>query len=77
MASAAVKKNNSGKLFDSLLHTLHLKNDAALARLLAVAPPVISKVRHGRSSMSPALILLVHEKTGMPVADIRTLIAAA
>lgn len=35
-------------LLDALMEKLRLKNDAALCRLLEVAPPVISKIRHKR-----------------------------
>ena len=41
----AVKGN---KLCDALLRKHELKNEAALARHYKVAPPVISKMRHGR-----------------------------
>jgi hypothetical protein len=40
-------------LLDVLLQRHELKNDAALAVALAVAPPVISKVRHGRQALTP------------------------
>ena len=33
-------------LLDTLRERMQLKNDAALSRLLEVAPPVISKIRH-------------------------------
>jgi hypothetical protein len=63
----------SHSLLDFLLESRKLKNDAALCRLLDIQPPVISKVRHGRP-VSPELILRIHEKLGMPVAEIRALI---
>jgi hypothetical protein len=40
------KRNNA--FIDLLIDTMTLKNDAALSRVLEVAPPVISKIRHGR-----------------------------
>jgi len=39
---------NPNRLLDTLIERLRLKNDAALSRALEVAPPVISKIRHGR-----------------------------
>lgn len=60
---------------DSLLEQLGLKNDAALSRELGVAPPVISKMRHGLLSLGPSLILQLHETYGMVVADIRARLA--
>jgi hypothetical protein len=44
--AAQVERNNA--LIDVLIKTMSLKNDAALSRVLEVAPPVISKIRHGR-----------------------------
>ena len=35
-------KYNPGKLLDTLITKLQLKNDAALSRELGVAPPMIS-----------------------------------
>lgn len=64
----------SGELFDAIIRIEGLKNDAALARLLDLAPPVVSKIRHGRLAVGPALILKVHEELGMPVREIRDLI---
>jgi hypothetical protein len=37
------KRNNA--FIDLLIDTMTLKNDAALSRVLEVAPPVISKIR--------------------------------
>lgn len=48
-----------------------LKNDAALARALEVAPPVISKVRHGRLPIGSTLIVKLHEMTDVSVRDIK------
>lgn len=64
-------------LFDALLARLMLKNDAALCRVLDVAPPMISKVRHGRLPLSAALMLRLHEVTGIAVADLRAMMAVA
>lgn len=59
-----------------LLIELDLKNDAALARALEVAPPVISKMRHGTLQLGPSLILFIHEKYGFTVSLIRELSGA-
>lgn len=55
------------RLLDLLLETQGCKNDAALCRLLKVAPPVISKIRHGRNRVSGDLLLVMYEKTGQPI----------
>jgi hypothetical protein len=49
--AAQVERNNA--LIDVLIKTMSLKNDAALSRVLEVAPPVISKIRHGRLEFGP------------------------
>lgn len=59
------------KLLDTLIEKYSLKNDAEIARRLEVAPPVISRIRNGRCVVSSDIILRIHEKLGMPVADIR------
>ncbi|MDC8756241.1 hypothetical protein [Janthinobacterium fluminis] len=69
-------RDASGGLFAHLMSKLELKNYAALARALQVAPPVISKITHGRLEVGDRLILLIHEKFGLPVAEIRKLLAA-
>jgi hypothetical protein len=58
-------------LLDFLLGKLGVKNDAALARVLEVAPPVISKVRNLRLPVGPTLLIAMHELTGMSVAELR------
>jgi plasmid maintenance system antidote protein VapI len=69
-------KDNSGKLFDAIIWDRRLKSDAALSRLLDIAPASISKIRHGRNPVSDTTILRVHETIGMPVKRIRELIGA-
>jgi len=64
-------------LLDVLLQRHKLKNDAALARVLNLAPTVISKLRHHRLPISSTLILNIHETFDMPVAEVRRLGGAA
>lgn len=66
---------NGNKLFDRLLDENNLKNDAALSRELEVSAPVISKLRHGKLPFGPSIILAIHEKFGMPVKEIRAVLA--
>ena len=42
------EKYDPNNLLTGMIKILKLKNDAALSRALEVAPPVISKIRHGR-----------------------------
>lgn len=60
-------------LLDTLLDKLKLKNDAALARLLGVAPPVISKIRHHKLPIGATLLLRMHEESGMSIQELRLL----
>jgi hypothetical protein len=63
-------ESGANKLLDHVIATLQLKNDNALSRALEVAPPVISKIRHHRLLVGDSIILRIHRKTGMPVAEI-------
>lgn len=67
--------DNSGNLFNALIARPEIKNDAGLSRALGVAPPVISKIRHGALNVGASLILAIHETFDVPVAEIRRLIA--
>jgi hypothetical protein len=60
-------------LLDVLIDKLNLKNDAALCRTLRVVPPVISKLRHGKMSVGPALLITMHEESGISIKELRTL----
>lgn len=61
------------KLFDTLIKQLGLKNDAALARLLEVSPPVISKVRHRNLPVGATLLIRMHEISELSIKDLRSL----
>lgn len=61
------------KLLDTLKEKYDLKNDAAIAKALEVAPPVISRIRNGKASVSADIMIRVHETFGMPIADIKAL----
>jgi len=56
---------------DTLIAKLKLKNDAELARVFEVAPPVISKIRHRKLPFGDSMILKAHEKFNFAVAEIR------
>jgi len=60
-------------LLDALIEKLNLKNDAALSRLLEVAPPVISKLRHGALPIGPTMLIRMHEVSEMNIRDMRAL----
>lgn len=58
-------------LIDHLRREYELRNDAELAKRIGVKPPAISKLRHGTSALTPAIILKIHEAFDMPVKEIR------
>lgn len=60
-------------LLDYLLKNFNIKNDAALSRLLEVAPPVISKIRHHRLPIGASLLIRMHEATDVSIQDLRKL----
>jgi plasmid maintenance system antidote protein VapI len=62
---------DANNLLDTVIEHLNLKNDAALSRVLDVAPPVISKLRHGKLPVSALLLLRLHDATGLPVNTLR------
>lgn len=61
------------KLLDALIEKLSLKNDAALSRVLEVAPPVISKIRHRRLPVGASLLIRMHEESGLSIRELRAL----
>lgn len=61
------------KLLNTVLEHLHLRNDAALARLLRVAPPVISKLRSGKIPVGASMLIRMHEETGISIKELRDL----
>lgn len=61
------------RLLDTLIERLRLKNDAALSRALEVAPPVISKIRHGRLPVGAAMLIRMHEVSDLTIRDLRYL----
>jgi len=65
---------NANRLLDRVIEILALKNDADLARALGVPPPVISKLRHHRLPVGPTMLIRIHEETGLPIREIKSLL---
>lgn len=72
-ALAGQESYDPNRLLDTLLEKMNLKNDAALSRMLEVAPPVISKIRHRRLPIGASLLIRMHETTGMTIRELRDL----
>ena len=60
-------------LLDTLIKKLDLKNDAALARQLEVAPPVISKIRHRTLRVGATMLIRMHEASQLTIRELRSL----
>jgi hypothetical protein len=71
--STSERVYDPNRLLDALIEHLRLKNDAALARALEVAPPVISKIRHRRLPVGAALLIRMHEVSELTISDLRYL----
>lgn len=61
------------RLLDELKKKLRLRNDAALSRVLDVAPPVISKIRKRRLGIGASLLIRMHEAANIDIKDLRAL----
>lgn len=61
------------RLLDAIIAKLRLKNDAALSRVLEVAPPVISKIRHNTLPIGATLLLRMHEESEFSIRELREL----
>lgn len=72
-ASSYPSEYNPNNLLDAIVAKLNLKNDAALARALEVAPPVISKIRHRRLPVGASMLIRMHEVTDLSIAELRAL----
>lgn len=64
-------KLKQNDLLDIIKDEFDLKNDAALADFLEVQPAMISKVRNGKGSITPRMILIIHDATDWSIAKIK------
>ncbi|WP_426110681.1 hypothetical protein [Massilia sp. PWRC2] len=67
---------NPAKVLDAIIAKLKLKNDAALSRVLEVAPPVISKIRHRSLPIGATILLRMHEASAISIRELRALMAS-
>ena len=61
------------RVLDAIINKLRLKNDAALSRVLEVAPPVISKIRHSTLPIGATVLLRMHEVSDFSIRELRAL----
>jgi plasmid maintenance system antidote protein VapI len=74
MENARKPVENANRLLDMVIDRLALKNDAALSRTLAVAPPVISKLRHGRLPVGASMLIRMHEESGISIRELKDIL---
>lgn len=60
-------------LLDELRLRLNLKNDSALSTVLEVGRPIISRIRHHRLPVGAAVLIRMHETSGLSIAELRDL----
>ena len=65
------------RVLDAVISKLKLKNDAALSRVLEVAPPVISKIRHNVLPIGATILLRMHEVSDLTISELRPLMVRA
>jgi len=62
------------KLLDELQSRFEIKNDRQLSERLDVAPPIISRIRNGKSNVSADIMIKIHEVFGLSIAEIKELL---
>jgi hypothetical protein len=67
---------NPDNVLDAIIAKLKLKNDAALSRVLKVAPPVISKIRHRTLPIGATILLRMHDVSNFSIRELRALMAS-
>jgi hypothetical protein len=60
-------------LLTTVAEQLNVKNDAELARALAISAPSISKIRHRKMVVGPNLLIRMHEITNLSIKELRAL----
>lgn len=58
------------RLLDFIVEKMGLKNDAALCRVLGVAPPVVSKIRHHKLPVTARLMIKIHKISDLSIREI-------
>ena len=60
-------------LLDTVMAKLNIRKDIALAKRLEVNPSTISKIRHQKIITSAAVLISMHEETGLSIAELMSL----
>lgn len=62
------------KLFDHIKETYSIKNDRTLAKELGLSHPTVSRIQSGKARVTAEIMIAIHEKYGMSIADIKAMI---
>jgi len=62
------------KLFDHIRTYYKVSSDAALAHMLDLSTPELSRYRNGQKRVGARVILAVYDATKMPIEDIREML---
>jgi len=63
----------ANKLLDTVKERMELKTDADLSRILEVAAPIISKIRHAKLTVGASILLRIHEKSEISIRELKEL----
>jgi plasmid maintenance system antidote protein VapI len=72
--SAKPETYSPGRLLDTLIARLQLKNDAELSRVLYIPPYLISKMRRGRVPVGASTLIRMNEITGLTIQELRNIL---
>ncbi|SNS53186.1 hypothetical protein SAMN06265795_103237 [Noviherbaspirillum humi] len=72
--SATPGEYDPSKLLNALIARMNLKQDADLARTLALDEKTLKKIRDRRLQISTSMLMQMQEATGINVADLRMLL---
>ncbi|MFZ6727387.1 hypothetical protein ACO0K2_17990 [Undibacterium sp. MH2W] len=65
----------NSKLISEVINVTGLKNDAALARAVEVAPPVISKIRTGNLKLGPNMLVRLHLLSDISICHMKKILS--
>jgi hypothetical protein len=71
MSELKVTKKRPNDLLDFILKKFEIVSDYCLAKELKVLPPYLCKARKN-NNISPKLILKIHDRFGMSIAEIKS-----
>jgi len=73
-APAGAVRYNPERLLDAVTAILNVKNDAALARALEVAGPVIHRIRRRHTPVRASILMRMQDASGIPIGELRAIL---